>query len=165
MFSACTTYEKQLRIEKMRLSHQVWSHGGSTLKKKNIKRQFFPPCRNWPIYATISIIKKMQYYFGIFLKIHLIWKPDPSLRIRIIKMWLCPTSSDMPADSSGETKVREWDVSQVLFFPASTRKVTIKMWIHFSDGIKKSIMSTDRNSKWLGFIFPNLMASAGLKRV
>ena len=34
MFSACTTYEKQLRIEKTRLSHQVWSHGGSTLKKK-----------------------------------------------------------------------------------------------------------------------------------
>ena len=34
MFSACTTYEKQLRIEKTRLSHQVWSHGGSTFKKK-----------------------------------------------------------------------------------------------------------------------------------
>ena len=34
MFSACETYEKQLRIEKTRLSHQVWSHGGSTLKKK-----------------------------------------------------------------------------------------------------------------------------------
>ena len=26
-------YEKQLRIEKTRLSHQVWSHGGSTFKK------------------------------------------------------------------------------------------------------------------------------------
>ena len=34
MFSAWETYEKQLRIEKTRLSHQVWSHGGSTLKKK-----------------------------------------------------------------------------------------------------------------------------------
>ena len=34
VFSACTTYEKQLRIEKTRLSHQVWSHGGSTFKKK-----------------------------------------------------------------------------------------------------------------------------------
>ena len=34
MFSACKTYEKQLRIEKTRLSHQVWSHGGSTFKKK-----------------------------------------------------------------------------------------------------------------------------------
>ena len=34
MFSDSTTYEKQLRIEKTRLSHQVWSHGGSTLKKK-----------------------------------------------------------------------------------------------------------------------------------
>ena len=33
MFSACKTYEKQLRIEKTRLSHQVWSHGGSTFKK------------------------------------------------------------------------------------------------------------------------------------
>ena len=34
MFSAWETYEKQLRIEKTRLSHQVWSHGGSTFKKK-----------------------------------------------------------------------------------------------------------------------------------
>ena len=51
MFSACETYEKQLGIEKTRLSHQVWSHGGSTLKKKkDIKRPFFAPCRNWPIY-------------------------------------------------------------------------------------------------------------------
>ena len=50
MFSASTTYEKQLKIEKTRLSHQVWSHGGSTYKKKDIKRPFFPPCRNWPIW-------------------------------------------------------------------------------------------------------------------
>ena len=34
MFLASKTYEKQLRIEKTRLSHQVWSHGGSTFKKK-----------------------------------------------------------------------------------------------------------------------------------
>ena len=34
MFLAPKTYEKQLRIEKLRLSHQVWSHGGSTFKKK-----------------------------------------------------------------------------------------------------------------------------------
>ena len=59
MFSASTTYEKQLRIEKTRLSHQVWSHGGSTLKKKkDIKRPFFPSCTNWPIcidwFATSS---------------------------------------------------------------------------------------------------------------
>ena len=32
MFLACKTYEKQLRIEKTWLSHQVWSHGGSTFK-------------------------------------------------------------------------------------------------------------------------------------
>ena len=43
-------HEKKLRIEKTRLSHQVWSHGGSTFKKKkDIKWPFFPPCRNWPI--------------------------------------------------------------------------------------------------------------------
>ena len=34
MFLASKTYKKQLRIEKTRLSHQVWSHGGSTFKKK-----------------------------------------------------------------------------------------------------------------------------------
>ena len=34
MFSECTTYEKQLKIEKTRLSHQVWSHVVSTFKKK-----------------------------------------------------------------------------------------------------------------------------------
>ena len=60
MFSACETYEKQLRIEKTRLSHQVWSHGGSTLKKKkDIKRPFFPPCRNWPTCVVGSNPKKL----------------------------------------------------------------------------------------------------------
>ena len=48
MFSASTTYEKQLRIEKTRLSHQVWSHGGSTFKKKDIKRPFFRPAETDP---------------------------------------------------------------------------------------------------------------------
>ena len=33
MFLACEVYDKQLTIEKLGLSHQVWSHGGSTLKK------------------------------------------------------------------------------------------------------------------------------------
>ena len=41
MFSACETYEKQLRIEKTRLSHQVWSHGGSTFKKKRTLNSHF----------------------------------------------------------------------------------------------------------------------------
>ena len=31
------------------LSDQVWSHGGSTFKKNDIKRPFSPPCRNKPI--------------------------------------------------------------------------------------------------------------------
>ena len=43
MFSASTTYEKQLRIEKTRLSHQVWSHGGSSYKKRTLNGHFFRP--------------------------------------------------------------------------------------------------------------------------
>ena len=48
MFSACTTYEKQLRIEKTRLSHQVWSHGGSTFKKRTLNGHFSCPVQTDP---------------------------------------------------------------------------------------------------------------------
>ena len=59
MFSACTTYEKQLRIEKTRLSHQVWSHGGSTFKKKRtLNGHFSRPAETDPyIIIIITIIK------------------------------------------------------------------------------------------------------------
>ena len=74
MFSASTTYEKQLRIEKTRLSHQVWSHGGSTFKKKkDIKRPFFPPCRNWPIWI---------WSFDNRFEVN--WPPEPTLVLRWI---------------------------------------------------------------------------------
>ena len=50
MFSASTTYEKQLRIEKTRLSHQVWSHGGSTFfkKKRTLNGHFSRPAETDP---------------------------------------------------------------------------------------------------------------------
>ena len=49
MFSACKTYEKQLGIEKTRLSHQVWSHGGSTFKKKRtLNGRFSRPAETDP---------------------------------------------------------------------------------------------------------------------
>ena len=37
------------QLKKMGLSQHVWSQGGSTLKKKDTKQPFFPPCTNWPI--------------------------------------------------------------------------------------------------------------------
>ena len=53
VFLACKTYEKQLRIEKTRLSHQVWSHGGSTLKKKRtLNGHFSRPAETDP-YAKV----------------------------------------------------------------------------------------------------------------
>ena len=53
MFLACKTYEKQLRIEKTRLSHQIWSHGGSTLKKKRkLNGHFSRPAETDP-YAKV----------------------------------------------------------------------------------------------------------------
>ena len=53
MFSASKTYEKQLRIEKTRLSHQVWSHGGSTLKKKRtLNGHFSRPAETDPYVKT-----------------------------------------------------------------------------------------------------------------
>ena len=49
MFSACKTYEKQLGIEKTRLSHQVWSHRGSTFKKKRtLNGRFSRPAETDP---------------------------------------------------------------------------------------------------------------------
>ena len=53
VFSAFKTYEKQLRIEKTRLSHQVWSHGGSTFKKKmTLNGHFSRPAETDPyVYA------------------------------------------------------------------------------------------------------------------
>ena len=60
MFSASTTYEKQLRIEKTRLSHQVWSHGGSTFKKKRtLNGHFSRPAETDPYddrYLTLAIL-------------------------------------------------------------------------------------------------------------
>ena len=57
MFSACETYEKQLRIEKTRLSHQVWSHGGSTFKKKRtLNGHFSRPAETDPYVAYASVI-------------------------------------------------------------------------------------------------------------
>ena len=55
MFSAWETYEKQLRIEKTRLSHQVWSHGGSTFKKEmTLNGHFSRPAETDP-YADQEI--------------------------------------------------------------------------------------------------------------
>ena len=57
MFSASTTYEKQLRIEKMRLSHQVWSHGGSTFQKNmTLNGHFSRPAETDPYIFTIMTI-------------------------------------------------------------------------------------------------------------
>ena len=59
MFSACTIYEKQLRIEKTRLSHQVWSHGGSTLKKKKrtLNGHFSRPAETDPYVISFIVVK------------------------------------------------------------------------------------------------------------
>ena len=55
MFSACETYEKQLGIEKTRLSHQVWSHGGSTFKKKRtLNGRFSRPAETDPYICSQS---------------------------------------------------------------------------------------------------------------
>ena len=55
MFSAWETYEKQLRIEKTRLSHQAWSHGGSTLKKRTLNGHFSRPAETEP-YVHVQCI-------------------------------------------------------------------------------------------------------------
>ena len=61
MFSACTTYEKQLRIEKTRLSHQVWSHGGSTFKKKRtLNGHFSRPAETDPYVQWTKCLDKMS---------------------------------------------------------------------------------------------------------
>ena len=39
------------QLKKTGLSHQVWSHGGSTFKKKMTYTAIFPPCTNWPLYS------------------------------------------------------------------------------------------------------------------
>ena len=57
VFSASTTYEKQLRIEKTRLSHQVWSHGGSTFKKNmTLNGHFSRPAETDPY-----VVKKVYF--------------------------------------------------------------------------------------------------------
>ena len=66
MFLACKTYEKQLRIEKTRLSHQVWSHGGSTFKKKRtLKGHFSRPAETDP-YVKGNASKQVTRYLGNF---------------------------------------------------------------------------------------------------
>ena len=61
MFSASKTYEKQLRIEKTRLSHQVWSHGGSTFKiKRTLNSHFSRPAETDPYGLTQTSLEKHQ---------------------------------------------------------------------------------------------------------
>ena len=43
VFLASKTYDKQLKIENMGLSPQVWSRGGSTFRKNDIKQPFSRP--------------------------------------------------------------------------------------------------------------------------
>ena len=63
VFSASTTYKKQLRIEKTRLSHQVWSHGGSTFKKKRtLNGHFSRPAETDPYKQT-----KLNDLYPIYL--------------------------------------------------------------------------------------------------
>ena len=55
VFLASKTYEKQLRIEKTRLSHQVWSHGGSTFKKNmTLNGHFSRPAETDPYTNKIT---------------------------------------------------------------------------------------------------------------
>ena len=61
MFLACKTYDKQLTIEKTGLSHQVWSHGGSTFKKKRtLNVHFSRPAETDPYGG----VKCLSSYFG-----------------------------------------------------------------------------------------------------
>ena len=58
MFSAWETYEKQLRIEKKRLSHQVWSNGGSTFKKNmTLNGHFSRPAETDPYECALRIMQ------------------------------------------------------------------------------------------------------------
>ena len=61
MFSDSTTYEKQLRIEKTRLSHEVWSHGGSTLKKRTFNGHFSRPAQTDPYGSVLKDGKKNSF--------------------------------------------------------------------------------------------------------
>ena len=60
------------QLEKTGLSHQVWSHGGSTLKKKeekkDIKELKFPPCRNWPIYSLLEECRRYVLVSNVMAK-------------------------------------------------------------------------------------------------
>ena len=48
MFLALTTYDKQLTIEKMGLSHHIWSQGGSSLKTAK-KPALHKPTHMWVV--------------------------------------------------------------------------------------------------------------------
>ena len=71
MFSASKTYEKQLRIEKTRLSHQVRSHGGSTFKKKRtLNGHFSRPAETDP-YVFDTLVTGMVYAAYRVVLVHL----------------------------------------------------------------------------------------------
>ena len=58
------TYEKQLRIEKTRLSHQVWSHRGSTFKKNmTLNGHFSRPAETDPYENFDTDVLKSYAYF------------------------------------------------------------------------------------------------------
>ena len=61
-FWAWETYEKQLRIEKTRLSHQVWSHRGSTFEKNmTLNGHFSCPAETDPYEVHITTPYHFMY--------------------------------------------------------------------------------------------------------
>ena len=54
VFLASTTYDKQLTVEKIGLSHQIWSRGGYTLKKRTLNSQNSRPAQTDP-YASMPV--------------------------------------------------------------------------------------------------------------
>ena len=64
MFLALRTYDKQLTIEKTGLSNQVWSHEGSTFKKKmTLNSHFSRPAQTDPYIVSLIFIKDSTISF------------------------------------------------------------------------------------------------------
>ena len=80
MFLASTTYDKQLTIEKTGLSHQVWSHGSSTLlsscfnhqkrQKSSINHHHHKSLHYFPGQRKIFFLNVIIIFPENFLKCH-----------------------------------------------------------------------------------------------
>ena len=151
--SACWWYKHGQQADDAWLIVQVFFYTECPNEKGLTEKVKMGPNRHWVVQNCLMGPK----WTKMTKKSHDCWRCDPA------PLLICQQTHQEKQRWENETSVKS-----VSFLPQQGKAQsilnvkTLSWWYKDWD---KSSMLTGWNSKWLGFIFPNLMASAGLKRV